>query len=149
MPLCGNAYKISVTGLAFCVIWHDKHSGDWLAALTTKGENAGMVHEVYDSPVFPLHTSRFPLSWQGNWIHRREKRPANPVTRFPVGETPRRGKGCTRQSADLASHRYPDRQSAACVIFVSYSWTRLRREGSKGSEGKVLKMDRPYGPEGS
>ena len=75
------------------------------------------------------------MRWQGNWIHRGEKRPANPVTRFPVGETPRRGKGCTRQSADLASHRYPARQSAACVIFVSYSWTRLRREGSQGSEG--------------
>ena len=75
------------------------------------------------------------MSWQGNWIHRGEKRPANPVTRFPVGETPRRVKGCTRQSADLASHRYPARQSAACVIFVSYSWTRLRREGSQGSEG--------------
>ena len=24
----GNAYKVSVTGLAVCVIWHDKHSGD-------------------------------------------------------------------------------------------------------------------------
>ena len=23
LPLCGNAYKVSVTGLAFCVIWHD------------------------------------------------------------------------------------------------------------------------------
>ena len=35
MPLCGNAYKISVTGLAFCVIWHSKHSADWLAALAS------------------------------------------------------------------------------------------------------------------
>ena len=49
--------------------------------------------------------------------------------------TPRRGKGCTRQSADLTPHRYPDRQSAACVIFVSYLWTHLRYEGSEGSEG--------------
>ena len=24
----GNAYKVSVTGLAFYVIWYDKHSGD-------------------------------------------------------------------------------------------------------------------------
>ena len=31
----GNTYKISVTGLAFCVIWHDKHSGDWLTAFAT------------------------------------------------------------------------------------------------------------------
>ena len=58
------------------------------------------------------------MRWQGNWIHRGEKRPANPVTRFPVGETPRRGKGCTRQNADLTPHRYPDRQSAACVILL-------------------------------
>ena len=35
MPLCGNAYKVSVTGLAFCIIWHDKHSDDWLAALAS------------------------------------------------------------------------------------------------------------------
>ena len=27
--------KVSVTGLAFCVIWHDKHSADWLAALAS------------------------------------------------------------------------------------------------------------------
>ena len=31
----GNTYKVSVTGLAFSVIWHDKHSTDWLAALAT------------------------------------------------------------------------------------------------------------------
>ena len=35
LPLCGNAYKVSVTGLAFCIIWYDKHSGDWLAALAS------------------------------------------------------------------------------------------------------------------
>ena len=57
----------------------------------TKGGNAEMVPEVYDSLFFP-HIPRFPLRWQGNWIHRGEKRPANPVTRFPVGEMPRRGK---------------------------------------------------------
>ena len=32
-------------------------------------------------------------------------------------------------------YRGPDRQSAACVIFVSYLWTHLRCEGSKGLEG--------------
>ena len=35
LPLCGNAYKVSVTGLALCVIWYDKHSADWLAALAS------------------------------------------------------------------------------------------------------------------
>ena len=33
--LSGNAYKVSVTGLAFYVIWYDKHSADWLAALAS------------------------------------------------------------------------------------------------------------------
>ena len=36
---CGGGfaadYKVSVTGLAFYVIWHDKHSADWLAALAS------------------------------------------------------------------------------------------------------------------
>ena len=31
----GNAYKVSVTGSPFCVIWHDRHSADWLAALAS------------------------------------------------------------------------------------------------------------------
>ena len=42
LPLCGNAYKVSVTGLAFCVIWHDKHSADWLAALAPLSGCAGL-----------------------------------------------------------------------------------------------------------
>ena len=48
----GNTYKVSVTGLAFSVIWHDTHAGDWLTAFTTKGGNCGMVHEIYDSLFF-------------------------------------------------------------------------------------------------
>ena len=35
LPLCGNAYKISVTGLAVCVIGLAWHSADWLATLAT------------------------------------------------------------------------------------------------------------------
>ena len=35
LPLCGNAYKVSVTGFTFSVIWQNKHSADWLAALST------------------------------------------------------------------------------------------------------------------
>ena len=48
----GNAYKVSVTELTFCVIWHDTHADDWLTAFTTKGGNCGMVHEIYDSLFF-------------------------------------------------------------------------------------------------
>ena len=29
----GNAYKVSVTGFTFSVIWHENNSADWLAAL--------------------------------------------------------------------------------------------------------------------
>ena len=28
LPLCGNAYKVSVTGFTFSVIWHSKHYGN-------------------------------------------------------------------------------------------------------------------------
>ena len=31
----GDEYKFSVTDSPFCVIWHDKHSSDWLAALAS------------------------------------------------------------------------------------------------------------------
>ena len=35
IALTGDEYKVSVTGLAFYVIWHEKHSADWLAALAS------------------------------------------------------------------------------------------------------------------
>jgi len=35
LPLCGNAYKVSVTGFAFGVIGLENNSADWLAALAT------------------------------------------------------------------------------------------------------------------
>ena len=31
----GDAYEVSVTGFTFSVIWHEKHSADWLAALAS------------------------------------------------------------------------------------------------------------------
>ncbi len=41
LPLCGNAYKVRVTGFTFSVIRYDKHSagGRWCRK-TPKGENA-------------------------------------------------------------------------------------------------------------
>ena len=45
IALAGDAYKVSVTGLAFCVIGHEKHSADWLAALATPYPGcAGLLH---------------------------------------------------------------------------------------------------------
>ena len=35
IALTGDEYKVSVTGLAFYVIWHEKHSADWLATLAS------------------------------------------------------------------------------------------------------------------
>ena len=58
-----------------------------------------MVREVYDSPFFSSDPS-FPL--EGNASKRQR-----------VYKAERR----------FDTHRYPDRQSAACVIFASYHWT--------------------------
>ena len=35
LPLRGNAYKVSVTGVTFSVIGHENNSADWLAALAS------------------------------------------------------------------------------------------------------------------
>ena len=35
IALTGDEHKVSVTGLAFCIIWYDKHSANWLAALAS------------------------------------------------------------------------------------------------------------------
>ena len=35
IALTGDEYKVSVTDLPFCVIWHDEHSAGWLAALAS------------------------------------------------------------------------------------------------------------------
>ncbi len=40
----GDEYKVSVTGLAFYVIWHEKHSADWLAALATPYRGCAIGH---------------------------------------------------------------------------------------------------------
>ena len=35
IALTDDKYKVSVTGFTFSVIWYDKHSADWLAALAS------------------------------------------------------------------------------------------------------------------
>ncbi|WP_307973328.1 hypothetical protein, partial [uncultured Dialister sp.] len=62
LPLCGNAYKVSVTDLPFCVIWHDRHSADWLAALASPYPAA---------PDFPLFRgqNRFLCFPAEAWLH--------------------------------------------------------------------------------
>ena len=35
IALSGDEYEVNVTGFTFSVIWQNKHSADWLAALAT------------------------------------------------------------------------------------------------------------------
>ena len=35
IALTGDEYKVSVTSLPYCIIWHNKHSADWLASLAS------------------------------------------------------------------------------------------------------------------
>ena len=35
IALSGDEYEVSVTGFTFSIIWQNKHSADWLAALAT------------------------------------------------------------------------------------------------------------------
>ena len=75
--------------------WLSAHSpttkwGEGGSASHQGGENAGVVREAYDSPVFSSYLS-FPLE----------------------GKCLEEAKGCTGQSTDRMPHRYPDRQSAA------------------------------------
>ena len=35
IALTGDEHKVSVTSLPYCIIWRNKHSADWLAALAS------------------------------------------------------------------------------------------------------------------
>ena len=60
IALTGDAYEVSVTGLVFCVIWHEKHSADWLAALATPYPGCAGL-----SPQFGRSIERKALLWAG------------------------------------------------------------------------------------
>ena len=83
----GNAYEVSVTGLAFCVICDTISSATYFLVSPWGGKGTGFVRERSD----------LKIQWHAS--HR--------------GEVPRSGKGCTGQSTDRMLHRGPDRQSAA------------------------------------
>ena len=101
----GDEYKVSVTGLAFYVIWHDKHSADWLAALASpfpaapdfplcRGKNKTprntlfisrtTISTDYSAPVEVLHRT-------SKWGEARHL--ACPLRRFPFAAPPNCGGG--------------------------------------------------------
>ena len=109
LPLCGNTYKVSVTGFPF--LYHmtcfppggkgtgfagsrrrlriQRHASQrtrWWRQ-PPKGDTPEWYMKYMTRCFFP-HISRFPLRWQRNWIHRGAPRPANPVTCFPPGRIP-------------------------------------------------------------
>ena len=51
LPLCGNAYKVSVTDSPFCIIWYDKHSADWLTALAPLSGFAADLKKYFQNPL--------------------------------------------------------------------------------------------------
>ena len=53
IALSGDEYEVSVTGLAFCVIWQNNNSADWLAALASPYPT---------SPDFPRKRGRIKLT---------------------------------------------------------------------------------------
>ena len=95
----GDEYKFSVTDSPFCVIWHDRHSDDWLAALASpypaspdlprkRGQNKALKSSPFisSSQHNGAYSAPAKWGWQRNWIHRGAPRPANPVTCFPPGK---------------------------------------------------------------
>ena len=106
---CGGGFaaifKVSVTGFAFYVIWHEKHPADWLAALASpypaapdfplfRGQNktprntlfinGSTVSAGYSAPVEVLHRT-------SKWGEVR--RLACPLRRFPFAAPPNCGGG--------------------------------------------------------
>ena len=62
IALSGDEYEVSVTDLPFCIIRHEKHSADWLAALASPYPAA---------PDFPLcrGQNRFLCFPAETWLH--------------------------------------------------------------------------------
>ena len=101
----GDEYKFSVTDSPFCVIWHDRHSVNWLAALASpfpatpdfprkRGQNktprntllinGSTVSKGYSATVEVLHRT-------SKWGEVR--RLACPLRRFPFAAPPNCGGG--------------------------------------------------------
>ncbi len=137
MPLRAMRIKSALRDLLFCVIEHDKHSGDWLTTFASP---------FPASPDFPLFrgqnkTPRNTLFISGSTVSTGYSAPAcggkvvAPATKggctgmvpevydalffssylsFPLeGKCHVVAKGCTGLSRDMTLYHFPDRQSAA------------------------------------
>ena len=101
IALSGDEYKVSVTGLAFCVIWHDKHYVD-------------QPPPVAFPPLVPYGTT-FPPRWEAcHLILSRLRLPANQV---PL--PPRSGQGGSHypSGARLACFPSPARAVVKVLIY--------------------------------
>ena len=97
MPLCGNAYKVSVTDLFFCVIWHNKHSADWLAALASpypaapdfplfRGQNKTPRNTLFisGSAISTGYCATELQGWQRRYKKWRQRRRTSPAQRYYI-----------------------------------------------------------------
>ena len=153
MPLCGNAYKVSVTGFTFSVMWYDKHSADWLAALAspirlrrTSPCSGGRINRSMLScrdmaPWLSIHSPTTKWGEGGGASHQRgiagvvhevyDSLFFSSNSLFPLeGKCHVVAKGCTGQSNDVILYRYPDRQSAASLA-TSWSSPPLQAGGTR------------------
>ena len=152
----GDEYKVSVTELAFCIIWYDKHSADWLAALASpypaspdcprkRGQNktprntlfinGSTVSTGYSATVEVLHRT-------SKWGEVR--RLACPLRRFPFAAPPNCGgkvvapatKGGMHFLARRAVVWFSDGRKPGCKGFIQ-NWRLLsikRRRTSQRSD---------------
>ena len=128
IALTGNAYKVSVTGFTFSVIWHDRHSADWLAALASpypalpdfprkRGQNktprntlfinGSTVSTGYSATVEVLHRT-------SKWGEVR--RLACPLRRFPFAAPPNCG-GKVVASATKGGMHFLARRAVVKVLY--------------------------------
>ena len=113
IALTGDEHKVSVTVLPFCVIWHDRHSADWLAALASPYPAApDCPHEVgarwWRQP--PKGGSPSPAGRLSRFYHKRApsinvRRPPQPSAAKPLSNLRTLGAIAPSNFITLKPHR--------------------------------------------
>ena len=136
-PSRGNE---SVTGLAVCVIWHDKHSGDWLTAFATpypavpdfplcRGQNKTPRDNLLINPPLEMTVLADPLSSFRPQRSGVEKSPSPNGTGSITANDLRAQSIMGAVSICPIATRSPARDDDV----GERQWIHLRCEGSKGS----------------